>query len=65
MSSLALSLSSRCRPAARSLKTPQDTETKTGSVQSAKTADGMDLPLYLTLTVLTAGGIVLLRRRAV
>jgi hypothetical protein len=25
----------------------------------------MDLPLYLTLTVLTAGGIVLLRRRAV
>lgn len=46
-------------------QTPQDTETKTGSVQSAKTADGMDLPLYLTLTVLTAGGIVLLRRRAV
>lgn len=46
-------------------QTPQDTETKTGSVQSAKTADGMDLPLYLTLTVLAASGILLLRRRAV
>lgn len=46
-------------------QTPQDTETKTDSVQSAKTADGMYLPLYLALTALAASGILLLRRRAV
>lgn len=46
-------------------QTTQKAEEKPIDIQSAKTADGMYLPLYLALTALAASGILLLRRRAV